>query len=267
MQCPSAQTDAVRIVSWNINRGHKLDGIVDFLSRVEGDVILLQEVDLNARRTKYRNVARDIARALRMHYVFGCEFQELSQSGREAPALHGQATLSRFPLLGPRILRFASQSGFWRPRWFIPRWHALQRRVGGRMALVSHVETQEGRLVLYNVHLESRGNDELRYRQLSEIFDDVRQWAAQSAVVVAGDFNSDCSQPKTALLINNMQFDFDDLRQLSTCDSGPLRRRRIDWILAGGGLKANDEIVHRDVTASDHYPLSSTVYWGLRRRD
>ena len=62
---------ALRVVSWNIARGLKLDAIVDFLVSADPDIVLLQEADRNARRTNYRNVARDIAEKLRVHYVFG----------------------------------------------------------------------------------------------------------------------------------------------------------------------------------------------------
>ena len=85
---------AIRVISWNINRGEQLDGVLEFLRRTPADLILLQETDVNARRTQYRNVAREIAQALRMNYVFGCEFEELAQGNHSSPAYHGQATLS-----------------------------------------------------------------------------------------------------------------------------------------------------------------------------
>ena len=129
---------AIRVISWNINRGEQLDGVLEFLRRTPADLILLQETDVNARRTQYRNVAREIAQALRMDYVFGCEFEELTQGNHNSPAYHGQATLSRIPISESRILRFRRQSGFWRPRWYIPKIPQFQRRLGARMALVSH---------------------------------------------------------------------------------------------------------------------------------
>src|SRR5271165_3489899 len=127
----------IRVISWNINRGQQLDGVLEFLRRTPADLILLQETDVNARRTQYRNIAREIAQALRMNYVFGREFEELTQGNHRSPAYHGQATLSKFPILSSRILTFGRQSGFWRPRWFIPQLEKSQRRLGGRMALVS----------------------------------------------------------------------------------------------------------------------------------
>src|SRR3954468_5977264 len=71
--------ETLRVVSWNVNRGLQLNGIIDFLQSSSADLILLQETDVNARRTRRRNVPREIAKALRMNYVFGSEFEELSQ--------------------------------------------------------------------------------------------------------------------------------------------------------------------------------------------
>jgi endonuclease/exonuclease/phosphatase family metal-dependent hydrolase len=60
----------------------------DFLGGVNADTLILQEVDLNARRTHRLNTAETIARKLEMNYVFGREFQELVRAlpGRYFPA-------------------------------------------------------------------------------------------------------------------------------------------------------------------------------------
>ena len=52
---------SIRVVDWNINRGLRLTGVIEFLARSKADVIILQEVDLNARRTHQINVAREIS--------------------------------------------------------------------------------------------------------------------------------------------------------------------------------------------------------------
>jgi len=67
--------DAVRIVNWNINRGQRLNEVIEFLAGAGADLVLLQEADWNAPRTHCRNVAREIAQALQMNYVFGWEFE------------------------------------------------------------------------------------------------------------------------------------------------------------------------------------------------
>jgi endonuclease/exonuclease/phosphatase family metal-dependent hydrolase len=70
---------AFRVISWNIARGSKLEGILEFLAAANADIIFLQEADKSARRTGYRNIAKEIAQKLRLNYVFGCEFEELAQ--------------------------------------------------------------------------------------------------------------------------------------------------------------------------------------------
>jgi endonuclease/exonuclease/phosphatase family metal-dependent hydrolase len=89
---------SLRIVDWNINRGLELQGIIDFFANTNGDILILQEADFNARRTHRLNIAQEIARKLEMNYVFGREFEELVQGSKDSPAYHGQATLSKWPI-------------------------------------------------------------------------------------------------------------------------------------------------------------------------
>src|SRR5215469_4001301 len=142
----------LRAVNWNINRGLQLDGVIDFLRASSADLILLQETDVNARRTGRRNIPREIAQALRMHYIFGREFKELAQGSQTDPAYHGQTTLSRLPLSNARILRFHDQSMFWGPRWYIPPLPCFERRLGARMALICEITLGARTLLTYNVH-------------------------------------------------------------------------------------------------------------------
>ena len=254
---------AIRVISWNINRGQQLDGVLEFLRRTPADLILLQETDVNARRTQYRNVAREIAQALRMNYVFGREFEELTQGDHRSPAYHGQATLSRFPILSSRILRFGRQSGFWRPRWFIPQLEKSQRRLGGRMALVSDVTWSEKRLLVYNLHLESRGSDQLRSSQLAEVATDIHQYGSGLPVIVGGDFNFElsCQPAISAVNVARLRNPFYDGNRRPTITRPRLARAgAVDWILVGGPLHYDRPELHDSVVASDHYPLSVAVH-------
>ncbi|HTF63942.1 MAG TPA: endonuclease/exonuclease/phosphatase family protein, partial [Edaphobacter sp.] len=80
---------SIRVVDWNIDRGLQLRSIIDFLGAANADIVILQEVDINARRTHRLNVAQEIARKLRLNYVFGREFVELTQGSNTSPAHHG----------------------------------------------------------------------------------------------------------------------------------------------------------------------------------
>ena len=254
--------DFLRIISWNINRGLQLNGILDFLTDASADLILLQEVDINARRTRHHNIAREIAYTLQMNYVFGCEFEELTQGDRNSPAYHGQATLSRLPITEARILRFRRQSGFWRPRWYIPNIPKFQRRLGSRVALISHVAWSGKRLVLYNVHLESRGDDDLRCSQLSEILADAHRYGSDVPVVVAGDLNFDLTQEPAASVIARTPFNntlWNGNVRPTTTESRLGYARAVDWVLTRGPLNHADVELQGSVRASDHYPLSLVI--------
>jgi endonuclease/exonuclease/phosphatase family metal-dependent hydrolase len=104
----------------------------------QADVIVLNEVDWGIKRTDYRNVAADLATALRMNYAYGVEFievdpialgtegfEEVSAEDREKlktqiavdksryRGLHGSAILSRFPLENVRLQPFENQPHDW----------------------------------------------------------------------------------------------------------------------------------------------------------
>jgi endonuclease/exonuclease/phosphatase family metal-dependent hydrolase len=256
--CPP---DSIRVVNWNINRGLQLQRVIEFLASAKADIILLQEADLNARRTHRLNVAREIAQKLKMNYVFGREFQELAQGTRASPAYHGQATLSRWPLLNSRIIRFQKQSNFWQPHWFLPQIAPFQERIGGRLALVTDARIAGKEIVTYNLHLESKGSDDLRCSQLDEVFRDSRRYEPNIPILLAGDFNFDVSKEPAASAVTDAQFQnaFANQRVSTAPHSFLDHGRAIDWILARGAVHFSTLQVHRSDSASDHYPLSATL--------
>jgi endonuclease/exonuclease/phosphatase family metal-dependent hydrolase len=253
---------SIRVVDWNIDRGGKLPDILEFLSSQNPDLLVLQEVDMYTRRARRLNVAEEMARAMGMNYVFGREFQELAEGSHGSPAYTGQATLSRWPLYGPRLIRFERQSGFWHPRWWVPNAPIFQERLGGRIAFVTEVWIAGSPLMVYNLHLESRGADQLRASQLQEVLADTMTIPPSTPVMVAGDMNFDTSQPAAASLIEHSGLY--DVIGRHGAPTTPRRQlfhsgRAIDRALLRGPVRAEDITVHRSVEASDHYPLSFTL--------
>src|SRR5271169_1228497 len=253
--CPP---DSIRVVNWNIDRGLQLQRVIEFLASAKADILLLQEADVNAKRTHHVNVAREIAQKLQMNYVFGREFEELTQGTRVSPAYHGQATLSRWPLANFPIVRFQKQSNFWRPHWFLPEISPFQERIGGRLALVSEANIAGKTIATYNLHLESKGDDSLRCSQLDEVLTDARRYALNTPTVLAGDFNLDVSSGTAAGAIRHAQFDDAFLNRHAPTTPGSFfgSGRIIDWIFTRGPIRHRKQQVHRSVSASDHYPLS-----------
>ena len=160
------------------------------------------------------------------------------------------------------MLRFRRQSGFWRPRWYIPKIHPFQRRFGARMALISHISWLGTQLILYNVHLESRGRDALRCTQLAEILQDMQRYDLAVPIIVAGDFNFDLSQQPAASLLAVSPLDSPCQGRAvrpTTTRSRLGRARTIDWILTRSPLICLSTELHDSVLASDHYPVSLTL--------
>ena len=252
----------IRVIDWNIDRGSKLPAIVDFLSAQNADLLVLQEADLNTRRAGNANVAEEIARRLDMDYVFGREFQELGEGSKDSPAYTGQAVLSRWRLCYPRLIRFERQSNFWRPRWWVPNAPIFQERLGGRIALVTEIEGAGRRLTVYNLHLESRGNHDIRLAQMEEVLEDAARHPFQSPTLIAGDLNFDASCAFRTGAIQD--FGFRSALGLPSPYTTPARglfqrQRTIDWAFVSGPVEATLGHVHNDIYASDHYPISFTI--------
>jgi endonuclease/exonuclease/phosphatase family metal-dependent hydrolase len=158
----------IRVVQWNIEEGIEYEAInaaftnptrfaklldaaayprgsqkrKEILQQValmkQADVIVLNEVDWGMKRTAYRNVAADLATALRMNYAYGVEFvevdpialgtetfEEVSAEDRQKleteiavdksryRGMHGSAILSRFSLENVRLQPFTNQPHDW----------------------------------------------------------------------------------------------------------------------------------------------------------
>jgi endonuclease/exonuclease/phosphatase family metal-dependent hydrolase len=242
-----------KLLDWNIERGTDFEKIEAALRKHDPDLCILQEVDLHARRSGGKDVARALAAEFGYDYTFVIEFQELSQSLGEEPAYHGQAILSRQRLTHARILRFSNQSGFWKPTGFLPgKIPLFQRRIGGRIALISEQETSGHRLVIYDMHLESRDTESLRLRQLDEVLRDAEQYPANVTVLIAGDLNN--KMPWSPVIPR--------LREAGFRSALGDRKERthvlvgsVDWMFVRGPGQFENGEVHREDHGSDHYPV------------
>jgi endonuclease/exonuclease/phosphatase family metal-dependent hydrolase len=244
--------DSFRMITWNIDRGYKFDGLVKVLQEKQPDLCLLQEVDLHARRTKDRDVGHDLAEALGYNYSFGREFQELGQGEKGKPAYQGQATLSRWPILKSRVLRFKRQSGWWKPHSFIPNTAFFQRRLGGRVALVTELSVNGVPVVVYNLHLESRSGGAIQHAQLDEVLADLKNYPPDTATIIGGDLNSKYHPTAVRHYLEKQGFQ-------SVMGERLVRTHVIigylDWIFYRGPWKVEEGKVIRGSHASDHDPI------------
>jgi len=239
--------EAIRVVTWNIERGVQFQPIVTTLRSLAPDVVLLQEVDRYCQRSGNRDVARVLGEALAMNWVSAGEFQEIGEAEGALAAITGQAILSRDVIADPGVVVFSEQSSL---RW---RLNPLQPRRGARIAL----RARTAGLLVYSTHLESGGDDEQRTNQLADVIADQALRRADD-VLIAGDFNN-----HVAL----QSFMFAGLTAAGFHNAlGPgwygrtqaNHRHPIDWIFVKGAAQASGRI-ERIEGASDHYPLVATI--------
>jgi endonuclease/exonuclease/phosphatase family metal-dependent hydrolase len=185
--------DPVTVTAYNIERGLRLDAIVELWrghAVMESDVILLSEVDRGMARTGNRHVARDFARALgRYCYAYAAEFIELTKGskrerkmgGVNTASFHGNAILSRYPL---KNLEVVDLPKFWDYE------SCYERRIGARIALIADVDVPQGRITVVTTHLETHSSPQERNVQTLAILAALRRRDKGQPLIVGGDMNT-----------------------------------------------------------------------------
>ena len=173
------------------------------------------------------------------------------EHGRQA--FIGQATLTRLPIRRSRVLRFQHQSGFWKPRSWIPSSLPLmQRRLGSRIALATDLDLDGRLLVVYNLHLESRSYGRIQSEQLDEVLADLKQYPPDSAVIVGGDLNTKYFPSVFLRKLERAGFRSATGEHIERTVSIVMA---LDWIFAKGPVDVLQGTVRRDFKGSDHYPV------------
>jgi endonuclease/exonuclease/phosphatase family metal-dependent hydrolase len=246
LAAPMYVPGSLRVVTWNIEQGRQFQQIVRTLQALEPDVVLLQEVDRGCERSGRRDVARELAYALGMNWVMVGEFQEIGEGGGRAPALTGQAILSRTRIDDPKVIVFRRQAAW---RW---RYNPTQPRRGGRVAL----RARTGGALVYNLHIESVGSDVLRQNQLQDVLAD-QTLMADDVVVVGGDFNTTVAG-RASVLSTMAAAGFAHAPGTDHARTSINHRQPLDWIfLKGRGRR--DGHVHSAPGISDHHPVVTTL--------
>src|SRR5207245_10326889 len=150
-----------------------------------------------------------------------------------------------------RLIPFHKPSDFCKPRWYKPKLQTFQERLGGRIALSAEISIQSVSIICYNLHLESRSNDELRLAQLNELLQDAGGCDSTQPIVVAGDLNLNASKPAIADLL--ARAGFRDVVPSSRVPTTPARHlleagRYIDWAFVRGPAQADATKVRMSVS-------------------
>eukprot|EP00879_Flechtneria_rotunda_P021920 GHRR01023115.1.p1 GENE.GHRR01023115.1~~GHRR01023115.1.p1 ORF type:complete len:386 (+),score=77.62 GHRR01023115.1:698-1855(+) len=159
--CGYRQTaETVKLLQWNIERGYQLDTVIEQLRQADADILSLQEVDIGCQRSGRKDTGRLIAEALRLSYIFICEFVELFSDLRNARSqgggVHGNAILSKYPITSYSIIEHSHHPIDWNalPESQPHPLAAQEPRRGRRLTLAADISTPQGLLRVYNCHLE-----------------------------------------------------------------------------------------------------------------
>jgi endonuclease/exonuclease/phosphatase family metal-dependent hydrolase len=234
----AATGDGVRVVTYNVALAFGADGrpnltdVRDALVELTPDVVSLQEVPRGQLPAGGVDMVGWLQRELDMPYA---AFQAAVPG-----ALHGNAVLSRFPIVGVDELRF-DRTGT-----------ALSR---GALAVLVDVPGAEP-LRIVGAHLPPGGAPTQQQRRVESL---LRLWSGRPRTVVAADLNVEPGSRVVARLAES------GLRSAWDPADGPgftypAREpvARIDWILHTDDLEVLEAVVHPSV-ASDHRPLLAVV--------
>ena len=239
----------LRIITYNIHRAIGLDRryqperIIKILADHDADIVLLQEVDEGAPRSKEQDMAREIAAELGFeHYAAGHNVS--LRKGR-----YGNATLSRYPIMRERNIDLTIGNH--------------KRRGCQHTAIEIPTSSGSTHLDVFNLHLglsplerQRQAGRLMRCKEFTDIDPD-------AACIVGGDFNDWLSRLR-ALFVEGMSL------RCATDTETRLRTRPIktypsfaprgglDRIYYRGNLRATSAIPCRHQVArvaSDHLPV------------
>lgn len=183
----------LRTLTWNIERGIRLDGIKAFSSDrpelLDADFVLLNEVDIGMARSGNRHVARELAELFGFEYVFGNSYLCLSHGdvrdgrpdGINEVALHGNAILSRYPIRRAENFSVAITRD---------KFESSEKRLGHKKALWAEVESPLGTVGLVSAHLDPYASSRQRGDQMADVMQTIERRGLGPQVLVGGDFNS-----------------------------------------------------------------------------
>jgi endonuclease/exonuclease/phosphatase family metal-dependent hydrolase len=249
---PDAATPAeIKIVSYNMRwRGGKdLDAITKLLRDDPllggADIVGLQEVDRNRKRSGSVDAARQMAQELGWNYIWAAPPSDGTKQGdREAGEDEtGVAILSPHPLSDVT-------------RLVLPYPGANCHR---RAAIGATVQIGRASVRVYSVHGETRLVIERKVEQWQTILADTKAHPNVSRIVVLGDFNTIKEKDVKAArkLFNDAGFSTPFADDDMTWETF-IVALKLDWLWLRN-LDATAHGISRSVTYSDHYPLWATV--------
>lgn len=251
-----------------------LDNLILMIKEQEGDIVLLQEVDLDSKRSGYFNQFEYIMEKLDWGYAAPVVDWDLYFPLRkERKIVKATAVISKYPIISNEYTLTSAKPNFENfllNIFYYPLlWKSTMQRVtvdfGGRA------------LDLYNVHL-CVWNRNARVGQAKFLVDWIKKAGPDKDFIIGGDFNFQAYIRGTPLpeedmkktpFINVFWDEFSGLKELMA-ERGrsideihenftfPERNHRYDFIFYSGRLRLKEAKIIEDLDVSDHFPVSGT---------
>jgi hypothetical protein len=186
------ESPAINALAWNLERGIRLEGIIDALSSHpqlrNKDVLLLTELDHGMARSGNRFVAREIAQALKLNYAFGPVYIPLQKGsgvesdmeGENTASIHGLALFSPHPIANIHAVPLPNgKDKMW----------GKEKRLGWLRALIADVEHPAGPFRAVTVHLDAHCSRAHRHLQMKIILDHL-DTLPPLPTLIGGDWNT-----------------------------------------------------------------------------
>ncbi|PVU96961.1 hypothetical protein BB559_002187 [Furculomyces boomerangus] len=135
----------IKTCCWNIERGYKIDLIIEQLKQLDVDIICLQELDIFNERSGNTNQFEMLCTSLQMFGFYASEFKEIKSNIRtkdlQGGGFHGNAILSKYDMKC-FLVEHEHQPYNWAKDG-----HTLgQPRIGGLVSLNKRIDGRLGQL-------------------------------------------------------------------------------------------------------------------------
>lgn len=237
------KADTLTIVAYNIHHGNPpakpdvidLDAIANVIALQKPDLVALQEVDVNTKRSGNVNQAAYLAEKLGMHFYFA---KAIDHGGGD----YGVAVLSKFPIEDQNTLKFS---------------RIEDRKAEDRVLATITVKLKSGKKIKFaSTHLDHVKDEALRLIQISEIVAQAQK--ERKPFIIAGDFNATPTSATIQLLDKsftrtcyNCGFTIPVVNPKSTIDYIAFKQSKKIAVL-------HHEVI-QEHQASDHLPIVAKI--------
>ncbi|PSL46842.1 endonuclease/exonuclease/phosphatase family metal-dependent hydrolase [Chitinophaga niastensis] len=230
-----AQTQKVKVLTYNIHHGENLKGVLDLqgianvILATNPDFVALQEVDSVTERTKKTDQLQELASITGM-YTYFAKSMDLEGGG------YGTGILSRFPITSSITLPLPATKG-------------NEPRVAG---IITVKMPGDSLIQFATTHLDAGNNAAERITQATALVDYFKQFT--TPVIIAGDFNAiPASKEITAL----KQLFTDATSQMGPTFPADAPKVKLDYIMIHPKHRWNitSARIIEETVASDHRPM------------